>query len=199
MSDVPTRLGPTPPPASRLDPRLKLVLVGLACFLVGTCIGAVVASGRDDEEPPRERVAAATYPSSRLMTSTTSAPTTTAAPTTAAPTTAAAAPPTATREPAPVRVLDLAGTANKTSSTFELRGVEARIRWRCDAYRAGVDPRVVGCSFYLKRPGERGSSAQASQQTPGSDSSSFFVPPGTYFLEVNSANANWSLTLDDMR
>lgn len=130
--------------------------------------------------------AAAPATTAKIVTTTTEAPTTT---TTEAPTT------TTTRLAAWVKVATLTGTGDKNGSTFALQGGEQRLRWSVTGYRPGVDPHVVSTSFYV----EPGSGAPSDQNGPGSDSSSVYNEAGNYHIEVLSANANWTVTLEELR
>lgn len=140
----------------------------------------------------------------------------TPSPTTAAPTTVATneqaadgqqettpPPPELTSAPAPKpkawhTVATLTGSANKRGAAFALHG-RARLSYTArDASGLGS----VLVAVYVMEEGTSlaadGGFPEVTVTTPGPGSTELANPPGRYYLEVNGANARWTVTVQEL-
>jgi predicted extracellular nuclease len=169
-----------------------LLIAGGSVFALGV-IGSF--AGQSQTKSNQKGTVVTTQPAAPNVTATTAAPATT---TTKAPTTTTTEAPTTTttaRTPTWTKVTTLSGTGNKNGPTFTLQGGQQRLRWSVVGYRPDVDPAVVSVSFYI----QPSSDAPSEQNGPGSDSASLYENAGSYHIEVLDANANWTVTLEELR
>jgi hypothetical protein len=118
--------------------------------------------------------------------------------------TAQAAPPvqaTTTPKPAHVRrwvtVATLRGTGPKRSGIFSLTGGPAHL-----SYTIRGDSNYATASIYVVAAGDsldKSGGFPEVDSGPGSDSTVLVQDPGRYYLDVNSANASWSIVVQEYR
>lgn len=101
-----------------------------------------------------------------------------------------------------VKVLSLSGSVSVTSETLQIRGGEQRVNWTGTPLDSGVDAQVT---FRLV-PAEPVSGSSAPVPAGGgalrggakSDGSAVLAaPPGSYRLEVEAVNCEWSVSVWD--
>lgn len=108
-------------------------------------------------------------------------------------------------EPAPeqeqpkawTQVIELKGNANKASAPFELTGGSTRLR-----YTVGGGDMVVA-AFYVMKEGtslqEDGGLPEVMVSEAGSDETYMTKKAGTYYLDVQAANCDWIVTIEEER
>lgn len=130
----------------------------------------------------------------------TQAPTTTenqTAPATQAPTTTLPPTTTTTKQKQWVKVIELSGSANKRSQVFELTGGQTKLSY---VVKGNTMPL---CSIYVMEEGtslqESGGFPEVMIQQAGSDTTYLNKGPGRYYLDINSANCSWTVTIEEER
>ena len=93
-------------------------------------------------------------------------------------------------------VIELSGNANKRSEVFELEGGDARL-----IYDVQGDQVLV--MIYLVEEGEsleeEGGIPEVTVSEPGSDTTFLAKSPGQYYLDITSANADWTVQIEEKR
>ena len=96
-----------------------------------------------------------------------------------------------------IQVASLEGTGRKKGPLFELTGGEAKL-----IYTVQGD-QFAGMAIYVVSEGEsideQGGSPDVNHQGSGSDETRIVKPAGRYYLDVNSANATWSVRVEELR
>ena len=96
-----------------------------------------------------------------------------------------------------VVVAELSGNANKSSDTFRLSGGKATL-----TYDFKGDIAVVGAIYILKEGTDLlvdGGIPEVMVSEAGSDSTIIRKSAGDYYLQVNSANADYTVTIEEER
>lgn len=87
------------------------------------------------------------------------------------------------------------GTGSQTTSDFHVRGRQWRISWDVDG-QARED--VVSFSVWAySDPSGQASKGSGSQDGSGEGQTYIRSGPGTYYLDVSSANASWSVKVEE--
>lgn len=97
-----------------------------------------------------------------------------------------------------VEVLTLKGSGEKKSALFELTGAECRIKYNFKTSGMGM------FAVYVLAKGhnlmEQGGFPEVMiDQSEESESSLSHLKPGSYYLNVSSANGRWELTIEELR
>lgn len=94
-------------------------------------------------------------------------------------------------------VLELSGGASKRSDIFELKGGKARLSYNV----TGDELSIV--SIYVIEEGksleDEGGFPEVMVEKPGNDTTFLAKNPGRYYLEVDSANAEWVIKIEEER
>lgn len=109
----------------------------------------------------------------------------------------------ATSAPAPkhwVTVAKLSGTGNKRGTSFHLNGGDARLTYSVRD-TSGFNAAVM--SVYVVAKGDSleksGGFPEVMADHPGKDSTQLAKDEGDYYLDVQAANAKWSVTVQEKR
>jgi hypothetical protein len=96
-----------------------------------------------------------------------------------------------------VTVIELSGTGDERSDLFELEGGRMRLTYNI----SGAESARV--SIYILEEGasleEDGGSPEITVDEPGTDSALLTKGAGTYYLEVEATNADWSVKIEELR
>jgi cell division protein FtsB len=94
-------------------------------------------------------------------------------------------------------ILTFSGTSNKRSDIFELTGAKARLNYTVKGGNWAT------FSVYVVEEGrsleKEGGFPEVMTTGPTSDSTFLVNDPGRYYLDVNSANARWTITIQEYR
>lgn len=97
------------------------------------------------------------------------------------------------------KVITLEGGADKSSSTFELTGAEARMTYNFE----GDADFAVGAIYVLKEGTvlmEDGGIPEVMLDKPAKDETALHKSAGTYYLDVSAANfSGWTVTIEEKR
>ncbi|MDH4140413.1 MAG: hypothetical protein OEV43_07565 [Coriobacteriia bacterium] len=95
-----------------------------------------------------------------------------------------------------VKVAELSGNANKRSAPFELTGAPARLKYT-------VKGDMVVCAVYLLPEGTdlmtEGGFPEVMLSEAGSDQTFLSKGAGRYFIDVQAANCQWSVVIEEER
>ncbi len=94
-------------------------------------------------------------------------------------------------------ITTLSGSTNKRSETFALSGADARLKYTI----SGSDAIIV--SVYVMKDGKSldqdGGFPEVTATKAGSDETRLRQSPGNYYLDVSSANADWTVTIEELK
>jgi len=97
-------------------------------------------------------------------------------------------------EPAWREVQEWRGTGMKQTESFTIASREWRINWKTTRQNiAGI------LQIYVKTEAGELITLAANSMGEGSDTSYVRSPPGRYYLEISSANINWTVSVEDKR
>jgi hypothetical protein len=106
----------------------------------------------------------------------------------------------ASSAPAPkqwVEVKSFSGSGNKTTEDFNINSN----KWRITASGSSSNPEMASISVYVyqsgKNPDTDSSDAQLRIEGNGPETTYPKLGSGTYFLEVGSANTNWTVKIEE--
>ncbi|MDZ4169065.1 MAG: DUF2510 domain-containing protein [Coriobacteriia bacterium] len=109
----------------------------------------------------------------------------------------AAAEPEPEPEPKWVKVTSLSGKGNKRSKTFEIGSGEVELKYSVKGGESLI------CGIYVVPEGQNlqkeGGFPEVMVSEAGKDSTMLVKDPGTYYLDVTSANCDWTLTILEKR
>lgn len=96
-----------------------------------------------------------------------------------------------------VKVIEVGGNQNKKSDSFNLEGGKQKITYN---FQGGE--MIIG-GIYLMKEGtskeKEGGIPEVMVQNTGTDSTIARKSAGTYYLDVTSANAKWTVTIEEER
>lgn len=96
-----------------------------------------------------------------------------------------------------VKVIELSGNQNKKSDSFTLQGGKQKITYD---FKGG--DMVIGGIYVMKEGVDKNTSGgipEVMVQNAGADSTITRKAAGTYYLDITSANANWTITIEEER
>jgi hypothetical protein len=96
-----------------------------------------------------------------------------------------------------VVVQRLSADGNRQTAPFDVEGDRVRITARVDP--TSQDPADAGITVYLVEADTRDNAGSANFEGGGTDSSILNVGPGSYFLDTNTANAEYEVVVEDCR
>lgn len=95
-------------------------------------------------------------------------------------------------------VAELSGNTSKRSDLFELKGGKAKLE-----YTVKGEPDLTLVTIYIIPEGssleKEGGIPEVMVEQPGSDSTFIVKDPGKYYLDVSSANAEWTVKILEER
>lgn len=97
-------------------------------------------------------------------------------------------------------VITVSGSTSKRTPAFALHGVQTRLRYSVEAPDGQSSPNAT---IYVRAEGadaatDAGAPAVTATQA-GSDDARLQRSPGNYYLDVQAANANWSVAIEEYR
>ena len=97
-----------------------------------------------------------------------------------------------------VEIIRFAGNGHKKSEPFELTGAPARLR-----YELVGEQEMTMLAIYVVKEGqdimETGGFPEVIINDPETGESRIYKQKGSYYLDVNSANGNWNIVLEEQR
>lgn len=94
------------------------------------------------------------------------------------------------------KVAELSGNANKRSAVFELTGAPARMKY-------DIKGDMVVCAVYVMPEGKNlqteGGFPEVMVSEPGADETYLTKDAGKYYIEVQAANCDWSVVIEEER
>jgi hypothetical protein len=97
-------------------------------------------------------------------------------------------------------VITVSGSASKRTTAFALHGVQTRLRYRVEDLDGLGSPNAA---IFVRGEGagadSDGGAPAVTATRAGSDDARLERRPGSYYLEVEAANANWSVAIQEYR
>jgi len=84
------------------------------------------------------------------------------------------------------------GTGIKKTEPFKITGKQWRINWKSNG-EYGI------FQIYVYRPGDNLIVGVAANAQGNAEDVSYFYKTGTFYLDVIAANANWSITVEELK
>lgn len=96
-----------------------------------------------------------------------------------------------------VKVIEVSGNANKRTDLFHLNGGKARL-----SYSVNGGSAVLMAAYVMdegKSLDKQGGFPEVTVSEAGSDSTYLVKSAGNYYLDITSANANWTVSVEEER
>jgi hypothetical protein len=95
------------------------------------------------------------------------------------------------------KVIELSGSSAKRSDNFKLTGAQARLK-----YTVNGGDSLIAAIYVMdenKSLQEDGGFAEVTATKSGGDETRLAKPAGNYYLDVNAANAEWTVVIEELK